>query len=665
VENPVDLAERLYAEGKTEDARALLERASTLPGLRARALSDLAVLAAGDGDRELAARLLEAALRADPYHRAAALNLFDLLESGGDPARAEPWLQRAATRLYADTEVSVRLERLEQRHAGQPRLAVICATELETFLGDVVAGLSGDFLVRSYVTRDLARMREAVEWADVVWIEWANAIAAQVTRQCPGLERKRVVCRLHSYEAFVPELAQIAWERVHDLIFVAEHIREIALAREPEIARKVRRIHVVPNGVDLERFELAARPRGKELAFLGNLNFKKGPMLLLQAFAALAARDPGWRLHVAGSFQEPRYELYLRQFVEAQGLGSRVQLCGHVQDTAAWLADKDFVVCSSLLEGHPVGLLESMACGLKPLIHEFVGARALYPPEFLWRTVEQFVRRAEAPEFERSSYRGFVARRYTTRHQREQLLALLGRGEWREPPPRAAQTAAPEAGARPAAVEYYNAFRPRLEQDRVRQNPRQERIKQRLRELIAPRDSVLDLGCGVGISTAFIRSLGVRDLLGVDFAPELIQSAQREHPGIEFRVADVAQLDCGRSFDFIVLADVVEHVPAERYPALFEVLSRHSHPDTLVWMSIPDPDWIELMRAHRPEQLQIIDNAVRMRALLDLAERSGFRLVSFASFGIDVPFEYAEYLWARTENPARRAAWSRVLGVPL
>jgi glycosyltransferase involved in cell wall biosynthesis/SAM-dependent methyltransferase len=660
VENPVDLAERLYAEGKTEDARALLERASALPGLRARALSDLGVLAAGDGDRELAARLLEAALRADPCHRAAALNLFDLLESGGDPLRAEPCLQRAALRLQGDAEFATRLARLASRHAGQERLAVISASGFETPPGDVVAGLCGEFLVRSYVTRDPARMREAIEWADVVWIDGVRAIGAQVTRECPGVERKRVVCRLHSREAFAPELAQVAWERVHDLVFAAEHVREIALAREPEIARKLRRIHVVPNAVDLERFELGARPRGKELAFLGDLGAEKGPMLLLQAFAALAARDPAWRLHVAGSFPEPRFELYLRQFVEAQGLGPRVQLCGPVEDTAAWLADKDFAVCSSLLEGHPVGLLEAMACGLTPLIHEFVGARALYPPEFLWRTVEQFVRRAEAPELDRRLYRDFVARRYTARHQREQLLALLGKGEWSEPPGGATEAL---AAPRPASLDVRGTSPPRLEPDRVRQNPRQERIKQRLRELIAPRDSVLDLGCGAGVTTAFIRSLGVRDLLGVDLAPELIQGARREHPGIEFRVADVSQLDCGRSFDFIVLADAVGRVPAERHPALFEALARHSHADTLVFMSLADPDWIELVRAHRPGLLQATDSAVRMRALLDLAEGSGFRLVSFASFGIDVPFEHAEYLWARAENPARRAAHAKLLGI--
>jgi glycosyltransferase involved in cell wall biosynthesis/SAM-dependent methyltransferase len=661
VENAIEQAERLYAEGKTEDARVLLERASLLPGVRARALSDLAVLAAGEGDGALAERLLEDALRADPYQRAAALNLFDLLESRGDPGRAEPHLQRAATRLYADDELTARLARLAARRAGRPRLALICPTELETFLGDLAAGLCEAFELRTFVTRDPARMHEAVEWADVVWIEWANAVTAQLTRGCAALERKRVVCRLHSYEAFVPELEHIAWERIHDLVFVAPHIRDIVLARLPDLPRRVRRIHVVPNGIDVQRFALSTRSRGKELAFLANLNFKKGPMLLLQAFAALAARDPAWRLHVAGSFQEPRYELYLQQFVEAQGLRGRVRLHGHVQDTAAWLADKDFIASSSLLEGHPVGLLEAMACGLKPLIHEFVGARGLYPPEFLWRTVDDFVRRAEAPDFERARYRAFVERRYTARHMCAQTLALLGQGEWSEPAPE--PVPAPQPAARSAAVDFYNAFRGKLEQDRVRANPRQERIKQRLRELIAPRDSVLDLGCGVGVSTAFIRTLGVRDLLGVDFAPDLIESARRAHPDIEFRVSDITQLDCRRSFDFIVLADVVEHVPAERYPQLFDVLARHSHADTLVWMSIPDPDWILRMRAHRPERLQIIDNAVRMRHLLDLAEPSGFRLVSFAAFGIDVPFEYNEYLWARSDNPAHRAAWSRVLGV--
>jgi SAM-dependent methyltransferase len=196
----------------------------------------------------------------------------------------------------------------------------------------------------------------------------------------------------------------------------------------------------------------------------------------------------------------------------------------------------------------------------------------------------------------------------------------------------------------------------RLEPERLHASPRQERIKQRLRELIAPRDSVLDLGCGVGATTGFIRSLGVRDLLGVDLAPERIASARRAHPGIEFRVADVPRLDCGRSFDFIVLADLVAHVPAGRRAELFEMLARHSHADTLVWMSLPDPDWLDLRE-------QSSEVAPRMRELLDHAEQSGFRLVSFASFGIEVPFERCEYLWARGAKPARRAAYARGPGL--
>lgn len=53
---------------------------------------------------------------------------------------------------------------------------------------------------------------------------------------------------------------------------------------------------------------------------------------------------------------------------------------------------------------------------------------------------------------------------------------------------------------------------------------------------------VLDLGCGPGHLTGYLRSLGV-DAAGVDLVPEFIAHARAVHPDGDYRVGSMARLD--------------------------------------------------------------------------------------------------------------------------
>ncbi|WP_172899095.1 class I SAM-dependent methyltransferase [Micromonospora coriariae] len=53
---------------------------------------------------------------------------------------------------------------------------------------------------------------------------------------------------------------------------------------------------------------------------------------------------------------------------------------------------------------------------------------------------------------------------------------------------------------------------------------------------------VLDLGCGPGHITGYLRSLGV-DAAGVDMVPQFIAHARATHPGVEFQLGSMDSLD--------------------------------------------------------------------------------------------------------------------------
>jgi SAM-dependent methyltransferase len=53
---------------------------------------------------------------------------------------------------------------------------------------------------------------------------------------------------------------------------------------------------------------------------------------------------------------------------------------------------------------------------------------------------------------------------------------------------------------------------------------------------------VFDLGCGPGQITGYLHSLGV-DITGVDLVPEFVDHARAGHPGIEFRLGSMDDVD--------------------------------------------------------------------------------------------------------------------------
>jgi SAM-dependent methyltransferase len=81
-----------------------------------------------------------------------------------------------------------------------------------------------------------------------------------------------------------------------------------------------------------------------------------------------------------------------------------------------------------------------------------------------------------------------------------------------------------------------------------------QRITEVYRTLISPGQRVLDLGCGTGeLLSALEPSYGV----GVDFSPQVIALARRQHPELQFIEADLHELEFDQKFDVIILSDVV------------------------------------------------------------------------------------------------------------
>ena len=169
--------------------------------------------------------------------------------------------------------------------------------------------------------------------------------------------------------------------RADRIIAVSETIRGALTAAG---ASSDERVHVIPNGVEWERFPAGpvVTPDGPTIIFAGNLAPYQGVDLMLEAFARLYARRADTRLMIVTDSPFTPYEAQVRRL----GVGAAVELrrATFLEQPALLAAATAAVNPRVQCDGIPQKLLNYMAAGLPiatfessagPLRHEVTGLR--------------------------------------------------------------------------------------------------------------------------------------------------------------------------------------------------------------------------------------------------------------------------------------------------
>ena len=157
-----------------------------------------------------------------------------------------------------------------------------------------------------------------------------------------------------------------------------------------------RRLHVLPNGLDLECFpprtdpldeaaaavrrELGLSARDRLAVTVGMINPRKGLLPLVQAWRSLAdelaaqAAAPAYLAIVGAPIfnNDQVYEAQLRERIEELGLTDQVRLLGARKEVAAILRAADLFILNATVEPFGLVIVEAMACGT-PVLASAIG----------------------------------------------------------------------------------------------------------------------------------------------------------------------------------------------------------------------------------------------------------------------------------------------------
>lgn len=173
-------------------------------------------------------------------------------------------------------------------------------------------------------------------------------------------------------------------------------------------------------------------------------------------------------------------------------------------------------------------------------------------------------------------------------------------------------------------------------------------------------NSILEVGCGIGtVSHLLATQVPQGEVLAVDISPESIAKAQvlwKSQSNLKFEVSDMSDFDKkGKKFDFFVFPDVLEHIPVDQHQRLFSNIQKHAHRDSIIFVHIPAPRYLQWMIENEPEKLQVIDQPLDSGDLIKRITSNGFYLEKMETYSLFFEEKDYQYFVFRANKPLTKS----------
>ena len=151
--------------------------------------------------------------------------------------------------------------------------------------------------------------------------------------------------------------------------------------------------------------------------------------------------------------------------------------------------------------------------------------------------------------------------------------------------------------------------------------------------------TVLEVGCGVGITSRFMHTSGLK-VVGIDISEKHIEMCKKLAPGAAFICDNFIRVDLKEQvFDLITFFDILEHIPKPHHAKVFEHVKKASHPETKIAIIIPEPEQQTICWRATPELLQPVDESIYPEDINPLFEQYNLKVIEYEESG-----KYVKYL---------------------
>src|SRR5947209_10420553 len=235
--------------------------------------------------------------------------------------------------------------------------------------------------IKSVRLRNALDLRAALKLARLVREHHVEIVHAHLARDYPlaalavrKSKGARLVLTRH-LEYSLNRLHTMTLSKVSRVIAVSKAVERSLLSQKIFAARKVR---LVSNGIDVERFESIGREFDREayrrnlptrarllVGITGELREHKGQEDLVRAAALITREFVDVDFLIVGDNASPdkRYRAHLERLIKELGLEGRVHLMGWLKDVAPFLHAIDLFVSSSRIEPFGLAIVAAMASG--------------------------------------------------------------------------------------------------------------------------------------------------------------------------------------------------------------------------------------------------------------------------------------------------------------
>lgn len=264
------------------------------------------------------------------------------------------------------------------------------------------------------------------QWADACLSMWADELAIEISHVYQG----PFYTYIRAYEAFTDMPLNIKWDKVKGLFFCNNNTSKIV---EKDFGDEIDKqnpnmlCHIIPNWIDVDAYPLKERENGTEIAMIADLNFKKNIPLALQIIAYL---NTDYHLHIVGACQDESLMIYMANLITDLRMEKQVTLYDRIphKKIPEFLDDKNYILSTSMREGCPMNILEAMAMGIKPIIHNWPGAKNIFPEDYVFSGINKIDYILNIP-YDSQYYRMLIKNNHSLDNARKIVKIVTGEGD--------------------------------------------------------------------------------------------------------------------------------------------------------------------------------------------------------------------------------------------